>query len=454
MRKKEAYYLLSLGCPKNEVDSECMAALLEEAGYRFTPDPESARYLIVNTCAFIEPAIEEAIEAILDLASIKEAGDQVFLIVVGCLPQRFKEAVFDEFPEIDALLGTGEYDRITDVLKELAEGKDLRGQGPGPAGSIDFLDTRRLPTAPRGTYAYLKIAEGCSNACAYCTIPRLRGPQRSREPEAILDEAAYLAQLGIKELILVAQDTTRYGRDLPDQPTLASLLKRLSVEVEGLELIRCLYFYADAVTEDLIGTMADNPKLAPYIDLPIQHASDRILAAMRRRETRATITRKIDLIRRILPDVILRSTVITGFPGEGEEDFRQLLDFVKEIKFDRLGCFSFSCEEGTLAASLPDQVDPGIARQRQALVMSAQRSIALAANKRRIGQVTPVLLEGVEERGILFQGRSYGEAPDIDPVIYVAATTPDLSIGSRPAVRIVDAGPYELTGVTLDEYCE
>ena len=431
-----------------------MGALLKEAGYAFTPDPGSARFLIVNTCAFIEPAVEEAIGAILDLAAHKEGREGVFLIVTGCLPQRYKEEIFHEFPEVDALLGTGEYDRIADVLGELAEGRDLRGHRPGPAGNIDYLDLRRRPSTPPGTYAYLKIAEGCSQACAYCAIPRLRGPQRSRRPEAILAEAAHLAGLGFKELILVAQDTSGYGRDLPDRPTLASLLEGLSRELDTIELIRCLYFHAHSVTEELIGTLAADPKLASYVDLPIQHASDRILAAMRRRETIDVISRKIDRIRTALPDVILRSTVITGFPGESEEDFRHLLDYVKETRFDRLGCFVFSCEEGTPAAGMPGQVDPQIALRRQAQIMEAQRGIALEANRKRIGQVTQVLLEGVEARGILFQGRSYGEAPDIDPIIYVAARTPDLSVGNRTAVRIVDAGPYELTGVTLDEYCE
>ncbi len=448
----QSFYLLSLGCPKNEVDSECMSALLKKAGYSFESDPRSARFLIVNTCAFIEPAVEEAIDAILDLAEQK--GEDSFLIVAGCLPQRYKEKIFLEFPEVDAILGTGEYGEIVGALKSLVRGDDLRSHRPGPPGDVSYLDVNRVPSALTGTYAYLKISEGCSNACAYCAIPRLRGPQRSRQPQAIVNEARHLAEQGVRELILVAQDTTRYGMDLMGTPALASLLRRLTTELPDIELIRCLYFYADAVTDELIEEMGSNPKLAPYVDLPIQHASDVILARMRRRETIGEITRTIEKFRQRIPRVIIRSTVITGFPGEGEEEFRQLLDYVKMIRFDRLGCFVFSPEEGTPAAGMTDQVSRATASSRAALIMETQKEIALAANKKRIGQVTRVLFEGVDERGILFHGRSYGEAPDIDPVIFVAATSPDLVIGSRPAVRIVDARPYELIGVSLNEYCE
>ena len=450
----QSYYLLSLGCPKNEVDSECMSALLKEAGYSFTSQPDSARFLIVNTCAFIEPAVEEAIEAILDLAEQK--SEDSFLLVTGCLPQRYKEKVLQEFPEVDAILGTGEYGLIVDTLAALSRGDraGLRAHRPGPPGNVSYLDVKRLPGAAGGTYAYLKIAEGCSNACAYCAIPRIRGPQRSRQPQAILSEARHLAGLGIRELILVAQDTTRYGRDLPERPTLTSLLRMLTREVPEIDLIRCLYFYAGAVTDELIGEMAVNPKLAHYIDLPVQHASNTVLARMGRQETIEEITEVIEKFRRHIPDVVIRSTLITGFPGEGEKDFQTLLDFVRQIRFDRLGCFVFYPEEGTPAALMPDQVCRTKAASRAAQVMEIQKKIALEANLKRVGQVTPVLFEGVDARGILFQGRSYGEAPDIDPTIFIAATNPDHVIGSRPAVRILDAGPYELVGVSINEHCE
>lgn len=430
-----------------------MSALLKEEGFAFCQDPQKADFLIVNTCAFIQEAVEEAIEAILDLAEVKGDREGVFLIVAGCLSQRYKDAIFEEFPEVDAILGTGEYHEIGAVMNKLARGQNLRTHKPGAAGNIAYLDIPRQPSAPRGTYAYLKIAEGCSNACAYCAIPRLRGPLRSREVRAILEEARHLVSLGVKELILVAQDTTRYGRDLIEQASLAQLLRELSL-LEGLDLIRCLYFYADAITDDLIREMARNPKVAPYVDLPIQHASDRILSLMRRHESIDLIREKISALREAMPDLILRSTVITGFPGESEEDFQALLDFVKEIRFDRLGCFTFSCEEGTPAASMPDQVPHDLAVRRRDRIMEIQKEIALEANRSRVGTLTRVLLEGVDSSGILFQGRSYGEAPDIDPVIYVAASSPDLTIGSRPWVRLIEAGPYELTGVSVDEHSQ
>lgn len=382
----QSFYLLSLGCPKNEVDSECMSALLKQAGFCFTDNPASARYLIVNTCAFIEPAVEEAIEAILELAEQK--GDDSFLLVAGCLPQRYKGELLVEFPEVDAILGTGEYGRVADTLKSLARGDDLRSHRPGPPGNVAYLDVRRTPSAPAGTFAYLKIAEGCSNACAYCTIPRLRGPQRSREPQAILTEARILASQGVRELILVAQDTTRYGCDLSEKPSLTGLLRLLTQEVPGIDLIRCLYFYADAVTQELIEEIAANPKLAHYIDLPIQHATDAILARMGRHETIGKITGVIEKFRRHIPDVVIRSTLITGFPGEGAEEFQACLDYVNEIRFDRLGCFVYYPEEGTPAALMPDQVPRATATYRADQLMETQKKIALEANQKRIGQVT------------------------------------------------------------------
>ncbi len=451
----KSFYLLSLGCPKNEVDAECMSALLKAEGFVFEREPSRADYLVVNTCAFIQPAAEEAIDAILDLARHKSAGGgKKYLVVTGCLAQRYGGDICREMPEVDAVLGTGEYKEIARVLRRLGRGDDLSRHAPGSPGDLSHLCCERIPSAARGTYAYVKIAEGCSNACSYCAIPSIRGRQRSREPQAIIDECGRLVEQGVKELILVAQDTTRYGNDLPSRPTLAELLRDLSVHVPKAELIRCLYFYADRLTDALIGEMAVNPKAAHYLDLPIQHASDRVLKRMRRHETAAVIESRIARVREWIPDVILRTTVMVGFPGETDEDFEKLLDFIGKIRFDRLGCFVFYPEEGTRAAELPDQVPAEIARARREAVMKLQQQISLERNRARIGQEIPVLLEGFDERGILFQGRSYGEAPDIDPVLYVAATSPDFCVGSRPVVRIVDAGVYDLTGVTVDEYRE
>lgn len=449
------FYLLSLGCPKNEIDSECMSSLLKEEGFIFERDPQLADFLIVNTCAFIEPAVDEAIEAILELAAVKaKRKGEPGLIVAGCLAQRYKEEIFQEFPEVDAMLGTGEYGNVVITLQKLLHGENLRNDIPGAPGDVSYLDCSRIPSAPGSTYSYLKIAEGCSNACAYCAIPKLRGPQRSRQPDSIVREARHLAKLGVRELILIAQDTTRYGFDLPNRPSLASLLRQITRQVPNIELVRCLYFYADALTDELIEEMSTNPKIAHYVDLPIQHASNDVLARMRRHETIEIIAKKIDQLRDRIPGVVLRTTVMTGFPGETEADFNELLHFIKKVKFDRLGCFVFSAEEGTVAALLPDKIDPDTAARRRDLIMEAQHSIALEANKKRIGEVTPVIFEGIDDRGILFQGRSYGEAPEIDPIILVAATKPYLTVGSRTLVRIVDAGPYELIGESLDEYCQ
>ncbi len=449
------FYLLSLGCPKNEVDAECMSAALCSAGYIPTRDPYKADVLIVNTCAFIEDAVREAIDAILDLAEFKfPEGRAQFLVVTGCLPQRVGRALFSEFPEVDAILGTGEYGLIAETVNRLRDGLSLREHRPGRPGELDHLSCYRTPASIEARWAYLKVAEGCSNACAYCAIPSIRGPQHSRTMDEIIEEAKHLESIGIREIILVAQDTTRYGRDLTDkdQNTLTMLLRRLSKETQSIELIRCLYFYADALTGELVREFADNPKIAHYMDIPIQHASDSVLKRMRRHETRAVIEAKIAAIRENVPNIVLRTTVMVGFPGETEDDVQMLLDFMRSMRFDRLGCFIFCPEEGTRAASMPDQVPFDVAFSRYTRVMELQHDLSLEKNRSRIGTVVPVLLDGVDPHGILFQGRSFGEAPDIDPIIRVAATSPEVGIGSRPLVRIVDAGAYDMTGVTINEY--
>jgi ribosomal protein S12 methylthiotransferase len=454
------FYLLSLGCPKNEVDAECMSAALCRAGYSSTDDLYKADVLIVNTCAFIADAVREAIDAILDLADYKyPEGRARFLVVTGCLPQRVGRELFSEFPEVDAILGTGEYGLIVDTIDQLRDGISLREHQPdrpGCSGALDHLRCDRMPASKNARWAYLKIAEGCSNTCAYCAIPSIRGPQRSRPMDEIVEEARHLESIGIRELILVAQDTTRYGYDLTnkEQNTLTALLRRLSNETQDIELIRCLYFYADALTEELIREFADNPKIARYMDIPVQHASDAVLKRMRRHETRAMIEAKIASIRAAIPDVVLRTTVMVGFPGETEDDIDILLDFMRSLRFDRLGSFIFCPEEGTRAASMTDQVSSDVAFLRYNRVMELQHDLSLEKNRSRIGTVVPVLLDGVDPHGILFHGRSFGEAPDIDPIIRVAATSPGIGIGSRPMVRIVDAGAYDMTGVTIDEYSQ
>lgn len=450
------YYLLSLGCPKNEVDAESMAVLLQEAGYRGTDAIEEGEILIVNTCGFLEAAVAEAIDAILDLALYKEESDAKarFLIVCGCMSQRYKAEILTSMPEVDAILGTAQYGDIVETVRRLERGEDLRGFHPGHPGGLAHLREDRVPANGKQTYAYLKIAEGCSNACSYCKIPSLRGGLHSRPPDSIIREAKHLVSLGKKELILIAQDTTRYGSDLDADIDLAMLIQGLIDQVGEIEQIRIMYAYADAITDELIEVMATNDKVCKYLDLPIQHASGKILKHMRRHESAELIADKIKLLRQAMPDIILRSTVMLGFPGETEEDFQLLLDFIQKIQFDRLGSFVFSAENGTPAASMTEQIDPDVAADRYQRLMQVQETISLAKNRQRIGDELMLRLDDVDDGGILFRARSFGEAPDIDPIIHIASTRPDLTVGSWSFARIVDAEAFDLWGVTLDECSE
>ncbi|NLC88832.1 MAG: 30S ribosomal protein S12 methylthiotransferase RimO [Clostridiaceae bacterium] len=450
------YYLLSLGCPKNEVDAENMAVLLQEAGYQASAVIEDAEILIVNTCGFLEAAVAEAIDAILDMAGYKEKADAKarFLIVCGCMSQRYKAEIFTSMPEVDAVLGTAQYGDIAETVKRLERGEDLRGFLPGRPGSLAHLREDRIPSNGRQSYAYLKIAEGCSNACSYCKIPSLRGGLHSRPSDSIIREAEHLVALGKKELILIAQDTTRYGYDLDENITLAKLIQKLLDQITGIEQIRIMYAYADAVTDELIEVMAANDQVCKYLDIPIQHASNKILKRMRRHESAELIAERIQVLRQAMPDIILRSTVMLGFPGETEEDFQLLLDFIKTIQFDRLGSFVFSAEDGTPAANMPDQVAPEIAADRYQRLMQVQEKISINKNLQRIGQDLMLRLDDIDDGGILFKARSFGEAPDIDPIIHIAATRPDLTVGSWAPARIVDAEAFDLWGVTLDECSE
>ena len=444
------FYLLSLGCPKNEVDSEAMSAMLKKAGYNAVTDPLEAKFLLVNTCGFIQSAQEEAIAAILDLAEAKAArqakGEEAYLVVTGCLYQRFAKDIYRELPEVDACLGTADYQEIVSTCQSLAEGTYLPHipEGRGSLAHLRYLH----PPVPGRSYAYLKIAEGCSNACAFCAIPSIRGGQKSRPIEDLVREATYYVDLGYKELILVAQDTTRYGSDLYGKNSLVDLLKAL-LEVRGMVPLRLMYVYGDAFSEELIDLIAREDKILPYIDLPVQHASNKILKAMRRRETQEDIRALIQKLRARIPKLVLRSTVMVGFPGETAEDFQELLNFIQEIRFDRLGCFIFSPEEGTLAARLPDRVDADTAQARYDELMAKQAEISLAANQARLGELCQVTIEGILEDSPYFVGRSYAEAPDIDPEILVLAQDPDLAPGQVRNCKIVDADTYSLTAISL-----
>lgn len=447
------FFLLSLGCPKNQVDAEYMSAQLSAAGHVATATPGEAEALIVNTCSFIEDSREEAAEQILDLIPFKKPqGTASFLVITGCLPQMIGSEIYDALPEVDTVLGTAEYGLITDALKGLAKGNWPERRVPAGVGGISHLHGLRIPADQQ--YAWLKIGEGCSNRCTYCTIPSIRGPLISRPLDDLVNEAMFLAERGIKEIILVSQDTTRYGEDIWRRPALARLLRELDARLPDDIWIRIMYFYADAITDELIEVIASSPRILNYIDMPVQHASDKILKLMGRSENKAMIRERIVKLRENLPGLILRTTVMVGFPGETDEDFAELLEFIKEVKFDRLGCFIFSPEEGTAALKLKGKVASQTAADRYNEVMSLQRDIELEKSKARIGTVTEVILSGYTEDDIFYQGRSYGEAPEVDPLIWVAATVPDLDLSKRHPVRIIDAEHYSLVGVTEYEYSQ
>lgn len=445
------FYLLSLGCAKNEVDAEAMSSLLRADQFVLVEDPTDADFLIVNTCGFIESAKREAIDSILTLADIKQdrldRGQKTYLVVTGCLSQRYPKDIRKDLPEVDLVLGTAEYQLIAEECRKLWE-QGSNPRLPQGRGSLEHLKALHLPSTDR-PYAYLKISEGCSNACAFCAIPAIRGGQKSRPIEELLAEATYYSSLGFKELILIAQDTTRYGSDLYGKNSLVELLKAL-LTIPNAPYLRLMYVYGDSFSDELIDLMASEEKILPYLDMPIQHASDRILHAMRRRETQACMRELFSKLRARIPGLMLRSTVMVGFPGEEESDFEQLLSFIEEIRFDRLGCFIYSAEEGTLAAKMEQQVDPDLAQVRFDRLMTQQAKISEEASKARIGKSYPILIDGTADDGPFFLGRSYGEAPEIDPQIYLLAQEPDLKIGDIVECKIVEADAYSLTALTLE----
>jgi len=438
---KEKVYILSLGCPKNQIDSEVMAAILAESGYVPAAWPDEAHIILVNTCAFILPAKEESIEEILGMAEWKKKGRCEKLIVAGCLPQRYGRALEEEMPEVDLFLGTGEIPRIVQRIREGAG-----GSGRSFIGRPDFLMNathgRLIPSSSRS--AWLKIAEGCSNRCSYCVIPSIRGPFRSRTVADILREGEMLSKRGVREVNLVAQDTTAYGRDLQGKPTLSDILRGLA-SIEGLRWIRILYAYPTGITKELLHTMAEEKKICSYLDIPIQHIDDDILRAMKRRGREKKIREILQQVRRMVPGIVLRTSLITGFPGETPKKFKALLEFVREIRFENLGVFIYSREEGTLAAGFPGQIPEKTSLRRRDILMEEQSAISFEINQTRIGAIEEVLLE--EKSGIPeypFVGRTRGQAPDIDGVTYVKAGKG--KIGDMILCRITDADTYDLYG--------
>lgn len=448
MKKKIG--VVSLGCPKNLVDSEIMLGLLDSSEYEITNNQSEAQIIIVNTCGFIESAKQESINAILEMAQCKKDGCEL-LIVTGCLAQRYKDTITAEIPEVDAVVGVGGYGEITAIIKEAYRAKNQGEEKPvvcGKPEALEYLESTRILSTQKG-FAYLKIAEGCDNCCTYCVIPSIRGRYRSRRLEDILKEAGRLAQGGVKELILVAQDTTRYGIDLYGERSLVTLIKKLS-EIEGIRWIRLLYCYPEETDDALIEEIAANPKVCKYIDMPIQHASDRILKAMGRRGGSRGIKDLIVKLRERVPGIVIRTSLIVGFPGEDESDFELLYDFVREFQFDRLGVFTYSKEEDTPAAKLKPQVSKKKKQERHDKIMALQKRIAGEQNRKRLGNVDQTLVEGVSEDGIFYYGRTYGEAPGIDNVIYFTSREP-LEAGTFLPVRILNVDDYDLVGEGIDE---
>ncbi|MGA2150549.1 MAG: 30S ribosomal protein S12 methylthiotransferase RimO [Geobacteraceae bacterium] len=440
--KKEKVSLVSLGCPKNLVDAEVMLGYLAREGYEVTTDERDADIIIVNTCSFIKEAKQESVDTILDLADRKHDGRCRLLIVTGCLPQRYQEELTKELPEVDIFVGTGDYPRIVEIIAE------QRGAGGQIryTGDPNFLyngDLPRLKSSPYYT-AYLKIAEGCSNCCSYCVIPALRGAFRSRPMDKLLREARELVAGGVKEINLIAQDITAYGKDLADGESLEALIEELA-RLEGLRWIRLLYAYPDGIRDSLMRILRDEEKVCKYLDIPLQHISDPMLNRMNRRSSEAETRQLITRLRREITGIALRTSLIVGFPGETEEDFRKLLHFVEETQFDHLGVFCYSREEGTPAAVLPGQVSERIKRERYKKLMRAQARLSFKRNRRLIDTLDQVIIEGYsEETDLLLKGRSSRQAPDIDGQVYI--TTGTANIGDIVTLRITDSSDYDLIG--------
>jgi ribosomal protein S12 methylthiotransferase len=441
--------MISLGCPKNLVDSEVMLGLLREKGW--TPSAtDDADVVIVNTCGFIREAEEESIETILSMAAAKEKGKAQKLVVTGCLPQRYGKELLRELPEVDFFVGTGEFHRIADLLEESEKGKMRQKQVIGVPEFLYDHRTPRIHTSFPGS-TYLKISEGCANFCSYCVIPRLRGRLRSRPISSILRETKQAVCRGVKEINLIGQDITAYGRDRRDRAGLVTLLKGL-VKVEGLRWVRLLYAHPAHITPELVHLIRDEEKICKYLDIPLQHVNEGILKAMNRPAPDKRIPDFLDWLREEIPEVVLRTSLMVGFPGETERIFRELLGFVREAQFDRLGVFPYSREEGTPAASLKGQVPDRIRRERYRKIMSLQKKISLKKQKAMVGSRVPVLVERPGNApGILWEGRTPGQAPEVDGTIFLIRG--DACPGEMVKARITDAGPYDLYGKILGPAC-
>ena len=432
---------ISLGCDKNLVDSEVMLGLLDKKGYQIVDSEEDADIIVVNTCCFIHDAKEESIQTILEMAEYKKEGKLKALIVTGCLAQRYQQEIIDEIPEVDAVLGTTSYDHIVEAVEEA-----LAGNGHVVLEDVDALPDvkeKRLVTTG-GHYAYMKIAEGCDKHCTYCIIPKLRGNYRSVPMEKLLAEAKDLADQGVKELILVAQETTVYGKDLYGEKSLHKLLRELC-KISGIQWIRILYCYREGIYDELIQTIKEEKKVCHYLDLPIQHASDAVLKRMGRRTSKAQLVEIIEKLRKEIPDISLRTTLITGFPGETQEQHEELKDFVDEMEFDRLGVFTYSPEEDTPAATMTEQIPEEVKEDRQAELMELQQEIAFDLAEDMVGREVLVMIEGKVADENAYVGRTYKDAPNVDGLIFIN-TDEELMSGDFARVRVTGALEYDLIG--------
>lgn len=450
MSTKHTVSMISLGCSKNMVDAECMSTILKNDGYELVDDISKAEAAVINTCGFIESAKKEAIDTILDVARLKGPRKKLkYIVVSGCLSQRYPNEIKDTLPEVDAVIGTSHYQDISKVLGKLFDSEKFGWNDYiGKPGSLDHMQfEREVSTKP---YAWLKIAEGCSNGCAFCAIPGIRGKYTSRPMEDILKEAKILASKGYSEIILAAQDSTSYGKDLYGKRVLPELLSKLS-KIKGIDSIRIMYAYIDGIDDELIAEMKKNKKVLHYLDIPVQHGDDEILKKMRRRDTVASITKTLNKLRTAIPDIVIRSTVMVGFPGEKKEHFENLLKNLKVWRFQCLGCFIYSPEENTLGYKMHPRVRSDVSQRRYEKVMELQQGISLSYNEARVGSTVDVTIDSVSDDGIFYIGRSYAEAPEVDPVIYVASTTRPLERGDKVSVKILECTPYDMTGVTEDE---
>ncbi|CEP42262.1 30S ribosomal protein S12 methylthiotransferase RimO [Paraclostridium sordellii] len=437
--------LESLGCSKNLVDAEIMMGILNRKGYKLVGDFEDADIILVNTCGFIESAKQESIDTILDLAQLKETGNLKLLIVTGCLAQRYAKELQEEIPEIDAIVGTGSYQQIDEIIEGLKKENNIVS-----LNDIEFAYNEDLPryvTTP-DYMAYLKIGEGCDNHCTYCIIPKLRGKYRSRKMEDILREAKDLASKGVKELVVIAQDTTKYGFDLYNQAKLPQLLEELA-QIEGIKWIRIMYSYPESITEELVKVMKKYDNICNYFDMPIQHASNSVLKLMNRHTTKEDIKTKVEMIRSYIPDATLRTTIIVGFPGETEEDFKELVEFAKEVKFDRLGAFAYSREEDTPADKLPNHLEEDVKIRRRDELMLVQQEISKELNAQKVDNEYEVLIEEqIEDK--VYIGRTQGDAEEIDSIVYVKSDN-KLNLGDFVNVKINNALEYDLMGDVVNE---